>query len=178
MGSTTDHNVRNGPAPSTAAAASSSSGSESKNRFKMKMLNPFATDGSQIAHGLLMRLTCSNGMLSTVKYVGSTSTEAGTIRVVTDWVFIAIMGVFVLLFVGVVVVIVVAVTRNARAARQAGLDPLTAQTQLAGRLYASEALAPARPPEQRLAELEGLRSRGLVTPEEYQQARQRIIGSL
>lgn len=90
-------------------------------------------------------------------------------------VFFVIFGV---LFVAVVVVIVVAWTRNWRAARRAGLDPLAAQTQVAGRLYNSGALAAARSPQQRLAELEELRAKGLVAQAEYDQIRSRILADL
>ena len=52
-GSTTDHRIRAGEAPSTSAAWSSSVGIESKNRFSRKMLKAFAAAGSQIAHGAI-----------------------------------------------------------------------------------------------------------------------------
>ncbi len=90
-------------------------------------------------------------------------------------VFFVIFGV---LFVAVIVFIVVAWTRNWRAARKAGLDPLTAQTQIAGRLYRSGALAEVRSPQDRLTELEGLRAKGLVDQAEYEQIRSRILADL
>jgi hypothetical protein len=89
--------------------------------------------------------------------------------------FFAIVGV---LFVGAIVFGVVAVTRNWRAARDAGLDPLAAETQIAGRLYNSSLLADGRSPQERLSELEGLRANGLVDQAEYEQIRSRILGAL
>ena len=55
MGSTIDHRVRIGLAPSIAAASRSSLGIESKNRLSRKMLKALVTEGSQIAHGVLSR---------------------------------------------------------------------------------------------------------------------------
>src|ERR1700761_8960000 len=79
IGSTTRSNVRNGPAPSSAAAASRSAGTESKKLFKIKILNPLATDGSQITQGVFRMEECRSGRLLAVRYWGSTSTVAGII---------------------------------------------------------------------------------------------------
>ena len=81
IGRMIDQSVRSGDAPSIRAAAISSSGIESKNRFSRKMLNAFATIGSQIAHGESSRLTCRIGRSITVTYCGTMSTIAGIIRV-------------------------------------------------------------------------------------------------
>src|SRR5688572_21363917 len=76
-GSTTDHSVRIGPAPSIAAASSMSLGIESKNRFSKKMLNALAAAGSQMAHGVFNRSQPTMGILWTVTYSGTISTVAG-----------------------------------------------------------------------------------------------------
>lgn len=91
---------------------------------------------------------------------------------------VAFIVVFVVVFVAGVAFAVVSWRRNWRAARQAGLDPLAAQTQVAGRLYNSGALVEARTPKERLAELEDLRAKGLVGQDEYQQIRSRILGEI
>ena len=49
IGSTTDQNSRNGPAPSVLAASNTSRGRLSKNRFTSRMLNAFAAVGSHTA---------------------------------------------------------------------------------------------------------------------------------
>src|SRR6201996_4560835 len=79
IGSTTRHRGRNGPAPSRAAAASRSADTESKNLFRIKILTPLATDGSQIAQGVFSSDACRNGRLFAVRYCGSTRTVAGII---------------------------------------------------------------------------------------------------
>ena len=81
IGSTTEHRVRSGDAPSMAAAASSSPGIESKNRLSRKMLKALATEGSQIASGVPIRFRCSSGRSGTVRYCGTSSTVAGIISV-------------------------------------------------------------------------------------------------
>lgn len=86
--------------------------------------------------------------------------------------------VFGLLFVAVVVFIIVAVTRNARKARELGHDPLTMETELTARAIDSRLLAGPRPVEARLAELDDLRARGVITEDEYRVARQKAIGGL
>ena len=54
IGSTTDQNSRNGPAPSTSAASKISRGRSSKNRLTSTTLNAFAPAGSQTAQNELM----------------------------------------------------------------------------------------------------------------------------
>ena len=81
IGRTIDQSVRSGVAPSITAAAIRSSGIESKNRFSRKMLNAFATSGSQIANGESSRLTRTMGRSITVTYCGTMSTIAGIISV-------------------------------------------------------------------------------------------------
>ena len=87
---------------------------------------------------------------------------------------------------GVVVVIVLlgfgfvifSIIRNAQKARQLGHDPITMQTELAARAIDSQALAPARTVEQRLAEVDALLASGAITADEHAAARSRILGSI
>ncbi len=90
---------------------------------------------------------------------------------------------------GIIVAVALAV-RNAMAYRRHGLDPTTAEADLAARLMRSQALEPPpRPPDpavapaprsvtERLAELDALRAAGTITPEEHRAARDRVIGDL
>jgi hypothetical protein len=84
---------------------------------------------------------------------------------------------FGLLFTGVVVFIIVAAVRNAQKARELGHDPLTMETELAARAIDSSLLAPAGTIEARLAELDSLRSRGIITEAEYAKARAEAISN-
>src|SRR5258708_26234729 len=54
---------------------------ESKNRLSRKMLDAFATEGSQMASGDPIRFQCVNGRLAMVTYCGTTSTVTGIISV-------------------------------------------------------------------------------------------------
>jgi hypothetical protein len=79
------------------------------------------------------------------------------------------------MFVGTVIFIVVAASRNKRALQGAGLDPLAAEAQIAGRAANSELLAPHRPIEERLRELDDLKSRGVISDDEHREARRRAL---
>lgn len=87
-------------------------------------------------------------------------------------VFFALVAV---LFVGIVIVMVVAASRSKRALEAGGLDPLAAEAQLAAQAANSQLLAPRRPIEERLRELDDLRSRGVISDEEHQDARRRAL---
>ena len=65
--------------------------------------------------------------------------------------------------------------RNYKASKNAGLDPFTLQTELAVRAAKSEMLAPKQSREQKLAELDGLLARGVITRDEYTQARLKAL---
>ncbi|HEX8304915.1 MAG TPA: SHOCT domain-containing protein [Jatrophihabitans sp.] len=67
--------------------------------------------------------------------------------------------------------------RNRQVLRQAGLDPMTAESQLAIRLMRSQALGEPSA-SSRLAELGDLRDRGLITAEEYDARRAQIIAGI
>lgn len=85
--------------------------------------------------------------------------------------FFIFFGFAVVFIVGVLVAMVVIISRNAAKARALGHDPVTMQTELAARAMDSGLLAPAKSLEERLAELDGLRARGVITAEEHAKAR-------
>ena len=64
-----------------------------------------------------------------------------------------------------------AMVRSFRAAKAAGLDPFASQTQLLAQAANSEMLAPRQSIEQRLAELDDLHRRGVITAAEHGAAR-------
>lgn len=84
------------------------------------------------------------------------------------WTLVAVGGIVTLL--GVVAVIVLVVHRSRRMAAR-GQDPLTPQEDLAYRAMQSAAFAPAVSREHRLAELDDLHRRGLITDDERRDAR-------
>lgn len=75
---------------------------------------------------------------------------------------------------GFVAVIVLAIV-NFRRVRNSGHNPFTLEADLATRALDSRLLAPSRSVEDRLRELEGLRDRAVITPEEYTAARADIL---
>jgi hypothetical protein len=83
--------------------------------------------------------------------------------------------VFAIAFVAMVGFIVFVAVRNYKASRNAGMDPFTLQTELAVRAANSQMLAPRLSREERLAELEDLLARRMITAEEHQQARMKIL---
>ncbi len=84
-------------------------------------------------------------------------------------------GLFAVMFVGVVIFIAVSAARSKRALEASGLDPLAADAQLAARAADSQLLAPRRPLEERLRELDDLRSRGVISEDEHATARARAL---
>jgi hypothetical protein len=96
----------------------------------------------------------------------------------TSVVVVAIVVVFVLvviMFVSVVLVIAVSASRSRRVLKDAGLDPLAAEAQLAAQASQSTLLAPARTLEERLRELDDLHGRGVITDEERATTRARLL---
>jgi uncharacterized membrane protein len=85
--------------------------------------------------------------------------------------FAIFFGIVVLFIIAVAVVMVVMISRNAAKARELGHDPLTMQTELAARAMDSELLAPRPSLEARLAELDDLHARGVITADEHAKAR-------
>ena len=64
-----------------------------------------------------------------------------------------------------------AVVRSARAARRSGIDPFTSEAQLLAQAVSGQV----RPLEQRLAELDDLLRRGVISPDEHRAARARAL---
>jgi len=86
-------------------------------------------------------------------------------------VFGAVFGIVVFLMViGVATMIVVAVYRAKRMADR-GQNPLTMQEDIAYQAMQSQTLAPTKTLEQRLAELDDLHRRGVISDDEHRAAR-------
>lgn len=92
-----------------------------------------------------------------------------------ELIFSGIVALFLLLFVCAVVFIVVSAVRSRRVLREAGLDPLTAQAQIAARFANGPLAAPNKTLEQRLSELEDLRARGVISEIEYATSRAAVL---
>jgi competence protein ComGC len=93
-------------------------------------------------------------------------------------VVVGIVVVFVLvvvMFVSVVLVIAVSASRSRRVLKDAGLDPLAAEAQLAAQASQSRLLAPERTLEERLRELDDLHTRGVISDEERATTRARLL---
>lgn len=88
-----------------------------------------------------------------------------------DAVFSVGTPLFAMLFIAVVGLIIFVAVRNYRKAKSAGFDPLTLETELMARAANSAMLAPEKSLEDKLAELDSLHSRGIITRDEYLQAR-------
>jgi len=102
------------------------------------------------------------------------STESGFIDTAFS-VMPVLMGLFVVVFVAAVIFIVYAQARNYRKIKSAGMDPITFESDLKTKLAQSTLLAPKQSLETKLEELTNLRSRGVITNEEYLQARQDLL---
>lgn len=101
--------------------------------------------------------------------------EFDTISAAFPWIFAAAVAIIL----GGWIIGAVVLVRNRRVLRQAGIDPTTAKSQLAIRMMRSQALAePTVSASSRLAELGGLRDRGLITAEEYDARRSQIIADI
>lgn len=83
----------------------------------------------------------------------------------------------VIVILGFVVAIAVGI-RNAAKAAQRGQNPLTVEYDLALKALSSDALKPAESTEQKLAELDRLFAANLITADEREAARARVLGSL
>ncbi|MEF9982883.1 MAG: SHOCT domain-containing protein, partial [Glutamicibacter sp.] len=88
-----------------------------------------------------------------------------------DTVFSVGTPLFAMLFIAVIGLIIFVAVRNYRKAKSAGFDPLTLETELMARAANSAMLAPEKSLEDKLAELDSLHSRGIITRDEYLQAR-------
>lgn len=89
--------------------------------------------------------------------------------------FPLLMGIFAVLFILFVGFIIYIAVRNYKATRNAGFDPFTLQTDVATRLAGSQMLAPKKTTEQKLTELDDLLARGVISREEYTQARSQAL---
>ncbi|PCN47775.1 hypothetical protein Csp2054_10410 [Curtobacterium sp. 'Ferrero'] len=76
---------------------------------------------------------------------------------------------------GFVAVIVTVVVRSSRMAKR-GQNPFTLQEDLAHQAMQSQAFAPATSLEQRLAELDDLHARGVISDDEHRAARADALG--
>lgn len=88
---------------------------------------------------------------------------------------VAFFLLFVVMFIGVVFFMVMSAARSKKALEDAGLDPLAAEAQLAGRAADSQLLAPPRTLEERLRELDDLHARGVISGDEHAAARARAL---
>lgn len=81
-----------------------------------------------------------------------------------------------LVFIGIVfVVTILGIVKGRRTLLDAGIDPFTAQAQLAGKLLNSEVLAPHKSLEERLRELDDLHTRGVISEAEHATARAKVL---
>ena len=94
---------------------------------------------------------------------------------VVEVLIVVIFVIFVFMFVGIVLFMALAAARSKRALEAGGLDPLAAEAQLAARAANSQLLAPRRSLEDRLAELDDLRSRGVISEDEHATARAKAL---
>lgn len=83
---------------------------------------------------------------------------------------------FSVLFIAFAGLIIFVIVRNFRKAKSAGFDPLTMETDLMARAANSALLAPKKSIEDKLSELDSLHSRGVITRDEYLQARRDALG--
>jgi cytochrome c-type biogenesis protein CcmH/NrfG len=92
-------------------------------------------------------------------------------------VFVIVFVVAGLFILAVVAFIVTSVLRSRRVLRDSGLDPLAVPAQLAARFAQGRLATPAKTLEQRLSELDDLRARGLISPEEHDAARRAALSA-
>jgi hypothetical protein len=90
---------------------------------------------------------------------------------------ILIFGFIAFMFVVVFGTIIFVIVKNVQKARALGHDPFTMETELTARAIDSSLLGPAQTIESRLAELDGLRTRGIITEAEYAKARAEAISA-
>lgn len=88
-----------------------------------------------------------------------------------------VMGVFAFIVVVIVAFGIFVAVRKYRVLKDAGIDPLAVDAEIAAKVIKSGALAPAsaatpnKTLEERLRELDDLRAREVITEDEYRQAR-------
>ncbi|MFJ6418496.1 SHOCT domain-containing protein [Paeniglutamicibacter sp. NPDC091659] len=87
----------------------------------------------------------------------------------------AFMGIFFVAFIGILAFGAFVWVRNYKTTKNAGMDIFTLETDLATRAAKSQMLAPKKTIEEKLAELDSLLARGLITRDEYTQARLKAL---
>jgi hypothetical protein len=97
--------------------------------------------------------------------------DVGAVEVLIVVIFV----IFVFMFIGIVLFMALTAARSKRALEAGGLDPLAAEAQIAARAANSQLLAPRRSLEDRLTELDDLRTRGVNSEEEYATARAKAL---
>ena len=90
---------------------------------------------------------------------------------------ILIFGFVTFMFVAVFGTIVFIIVKNVQKARELGHDPFTMETELTAKAIDSSLLGPTQTIESRLAELDGLRTRGIITEPEFAKARAEAISA-
>ena len=88
----------------------------------------------------------------------------------------SVMFIGVSVFIGLILVLVViSLVNNFRVMKARGVNPLTAHGEIAARM-AKGTLLEGKSMEQKLAELDDLRSRGVITDAEHAEGRKRALG--
>jgi hypothetical protein len=90
--------------------------------------------------------------------------------------FLIAFGVVALVILAVFVLVALSAVRSRRVLRESGLDPLATHAQLAVRLAEGPLGAPQKPLEHRLAELDDLHRRGVISTAEHEEARRQALG--
>ncbi|MGY2129607.1 hypothetical protein [Blastococcus sp. SYSU DS0617] len=90
-------------------------------------------------------------------------------------VFLAFFGLAAAFIVVVAVMVVLSLARSRKVLRDSGLDPLAAPAEVAARLARGPLAAPVRSLEQRLAELDDLHRRGVITDAEHDAGRRAAL---
>ena len=90
-------------------------------------------------------------------------------------VFPVIFGVVGFLVLAGFIFVVVSIVRNAQKVSASGHDPITLESELAVKVADSQLLTPAKTLEQRLAELDDLHRRGILSDDEYHRGRDAAI---
>jgi HAMP domain-containing protein len=86
--------------------------------------------------------------------------------------------VFGLVFLLIVAFGVTSAVRSRKVLRDAGLDPMAVEAEIAARLARGPLAGPAKSLEQRLTELDDLHRRGLISDAEHAAARSTALGDL
>ena len=89
--------------------------------------------------------------------------------------FTALFAIVVILILAGMATVIILIVRNVRKVRRAGHDPLTLNADLSVRALDSALLAPEKSIEARLAELDDLLKRGVISAEEHGRARMRVL---